>query len=370
MSDKKVLTINPSFFSLNKRATRKKRSGNDSDNTIKIKSATPKKKNDNTLKKKSILKMIRQHQEDRYKTLFEAKKKGIENKPNLVIEELDKGFKDAQIFLQNLAEKKEKEDKVKNYTLKKQPTILDSLSELQNKVTEPTLNIISNASSVPNMNLTMPSYGCLKNGILPTYRNFFNKTRSNQPTITVGGNMNNTTNMSNPIVVESKQPINISMPNLITQSGGNQSIENLSKNNKELAEKKINDSLKRISEMKQTATRLHELKKKTRSIPKRKKTVKRTYKIGKSKVLPRVSVLVSNKTLRNNISTKAQLLKQVEIPEIKRYLIKRGFIKIGSTAPTDVLRKMYEESILMCGEVQNHSPENLLYNFLNSNENL
>ena len=31
-----------------------------------------------------------------------------------------------------------------------------------------------------------------------------------------------------------------------------------------------------------------------------------SFKIGKSKVLPKVSVLVSNRTIRNNISTKKQ----------------------------------------------------------------
>jgi hypothetical protein len=83
---------------------------------------------------------------------------------------------------------------------------------------------------------------------------------------------------------------------------------------------------------------------------------------------PKISVLVSNKTIRNNITTKSQLLKQVPIQEIKKYLIKKGFIRIGSIAPNDVLRKMYETSILMCGEIQNHNPDNLLYNYLHNSE--
>jgi glyoxylate carboligase len=120
--------------------------------------------------------------------------------------------------------------------------------------------------------------------------------------------------------------------------------------------------------MKQTAAKLKDMNKRMKSVPKRKKTLRRTYKIGKSKVLPRVSVLVSNRTIRNNISTKSQLLKQVDMSEVKKYLIKRGFIKVGSSAPNDVLRKMYEEAVLMCGELQNHNPENLLYNFMNQNE--
>jgi hypothetical protein len=194
----------------------------------------------------------------------------------------------------------------------------------------------------------------LKNGNLPTYRSFVNKTRSNQPIISISGNSQSKQNIA-------QEMTNISIP----QAGGGSSIESIPKNHTDVAEQKINESLKRVTEMKQTANRLKELKRNIKSTPKRKKTLRRTYNVGKSKVLPRVSVLVSNKTIRNNTSTKSQLLKQVDISEVKKYLIKRGFIKIGSVSPNDVLRKMYEEAVLMCGEIQNHNPENLLYNFLN-----
>ena len=60
----------------------------------------------------------------------------------------------------------------------------------------------------------------------------------------------------------------------------------------------------------------------------------------------------------------AQKLKQTPIDEVKRFLTKRGFIKVGSSAPNDVLRKMHETVSLMCGEIQNYNPDNLLYNFL------
>jgi len=59
------------------------------------------------------------------------------------------------------------------------------------------------------------------------------------------------------------------------------------------------------------------------------------------------------------------MLRQIPIQEVRKYLIKKGFIKVGTTAPNDVLRKMYESVLLICGDVQNHNPENLLYNFIN-----
>jgi hypothetical protein len=78
-------------------------------------------------------------------------------------------------------------------------------------------------------------------------------------------------------------------------------------------------------------------------------------------------VLVSNKTIRKNITTKKTLLQQTSIQDIKKFLIKKGFIKVGSIAPNDVLRKMYETVNMMCGDVQNHNPDNLLYNYFNYN---
>jgi len=101
---------------------------------------------------------------------------------------------------------------------------------------------------------------------------------------------------------------------------------------------------------------------------KQKRILRRTFRLGKSKHYPNVSVLVSNKTIRNQTTTRAQLLKQVPIEEIKKTLIKKGLIKVGSTAPADVLRKMYESVLLMCGDLQNHNPDNLLYNYFNAGD--
>jgi hypothetical protein len=132
-----------------------------------------------------------------------------------------------------------------------------------------------------------------------------------------------------------------------------------------------NENLLRSSAMAQTMAKLNTIQNNERMMNKKqrqKRTIRRTYKIGKSKVLPKISVLVSNRTIRNNISTKSQLLKQVPIQDVKKFLTKRGFIKVGSTAPNDVLRKMYETASLICGDVQNHNPENLLYNFVNDDD--
>jgi hypothetical protein len=368
MSDKKTLTINPELFSFSNNTTRKKRSKNDS-NEIKIKTNAAKKKDD-TLKKRSILKMIRQHQEDRYKKLFEDNVTTKNTKITPVDNQFNKEFQEAKSFLENLTEKNKVEQSLKNHTLKNYPNnntnsmlfspTIDTLAPI------PLNNITTNVNNIPSMKintLQTPKYGCLKNGELPTYRNYMNQTRKNiqQPIITIGGNMNSNNSVS------SNAPININTnnasinPTIMSNYGGG--------NKSEHVENKINDAIDRVKQMNQTAIKLQEMKKKMKPKKmKQKKTKRRTYKIGKSKVLPKVSVLVSNKTIRNNITTKKQLLKQVSIQEVKSYLMKRGFIKVGSTAPSDVLRKMYESAVMICGEVQNHNPENLLYNYLNGGD--
>ena len=103
-------------------------------------------------------------------------------------------------------------------------------------------------------------------------------------------------------------------------------------------------------------------------LPINKKTLKRTFRIGKSLKDQKISVLVSNKTIRKEISNTDIALKQTSMIDVRRYLVKHGLIKIGSSTPPDVLRQMYESASLMCGNVVNHNSETLMYNFLNANQ--
>lgn len=370
MSEKKTLNIDPNIFSFTGgNSTRKKR--NSSNTPIKIKTPTQKKQSD-TLKKKSILKMIRQHQEDRYKNMFETKTELSAPKP--AVDSFNKDFQEAKLFLENIAEKNKQTNKLKNYTINNHPhTLPKSITNFQpiNAMAENVTNAIQTTNLNNTIKLATPTYGCLKNGTLPTYKNYMNTTQKNYPTI-IGGNANismqnpvTNNSMQNPVINNSMQNHMVSneMSNALNQSGGANNIA------ADIMKAKINNSIERINTLNESAAKLKEMKKVMRPKQKKqKKTLRRTFKIGKSKVFPRVSVLVSNKTIRNNMTTKAQLLKQTPMHEVKKYLIKRGFIKVGSTAPNDVLRQMYENSMMVCGELQNHNPDNLLYNFLNGED--
>jgi hypothetical protein len=342
MSDKKTLNIDPNVFSFTNNKSTRKRTKQTNSNGIKIKQNAPKKKDD-SLKKRSILKMIRQHQSDRYNKLFNPEPIK-QSKPVDDGSQFKNEFKEAQQFFQNLTEKTEQKTKIQNHTLKQYPCLPERSLLMHPSIPPITENIfippIQNGEEPFKIKpSTAPVYGCLKNGTLPTYRNYMNVTQKNTA------------------------PIHLPKIKELDVAAKLESVK------AEIMEQKINDSMNRIHEIKQTTEKLQQLK--MGGQPKKlkqKKTIRRTYKIGKSKVLPKVSVLVSNRTLRNNISTQSQSLKQIPIDEVKKYLMKRGFIKVGSTSPNDVLRKMYESAVLICGEVQNHNPDNLLYNFLNNNE--
>jgi hypothetical protein len=75
-------------------------------------------------------------------------------------------------------------------------------------------------------------------------------------------------------------------------------------------------------------------------------------------------VLLPTKTKRNETLNRTRDLKTVPLNEIKE-LVKQGLIRVGTTTPSEVLRQMYESMKLICGNVKNHNPENLLYNFIN-----
>lgn len=94
-----------------------------------------------------------------------------------------------------------------------------------------------------------------------------------------------------------------------------------------------------------------------------KRTIRRKYKLGKSKSANKVSILIKDRNTRKNILNAQKELKKKPLSEVKSYLHNHGLIKVGSNAPNDILRKMYEYSMLS-GEINNNSSDVLLHNYL------
>ena len=109
---------------------------------------------------------------------------------------------------------------------------------------------------------------------------------------------------------------------------------------------------------------------KTASIvkPSTTKCVKKFTSFGKSAHRRTVRVLIKNLNTQLKIEKEIKLLHTHSMETIRDYLLKRGLYKIGSSAPDDVLRKIYEESYT-AGDIENKNSEILLHNFLQIKEN-
>ena len=94
-----------------------------------------------------------------------------------------------------------------------------------------------------------------------------------------------------------------------------------------------------------------------------KKTIKRTYTLGKSKIHKKVGILIKDKNTRKRVLNAQRDIKRHGINDIKQYLRTRGLMKAGSSAPNDIIRKIYE-SAMLSGEVTNQDKDILLQNFL------
>jgi hypothetical protein len=99
------------------------------------------------------------------------------------------------------------------------------------------------------------------------------------------------------------------------------------------------------------------------------KTTKRKYTLGKSKLRKTVAVLIKDRGTRKRVLAAQKDLKRKSINDIKTYLRDHNLIKIGSNAPNEVIRKLYE-SAMLAGEIMNSNADTLLHNFSKNDKEL
>jgi hypothetical protein len=247
-----------------------------------------------------------------------------------------------------------------------------------------------------NTILPTPDYGCMKNGTSPTFRQWSGQ----QPGIqrktqrmnvryspNVYGNSGGDGGGSRNYQLETEQPHQMpnyqvpqSQPTYYQEPVLSQSayIPELSPPSREPSffppiltamEKESRERAREINEQLRLQQMMREREEEDNkheekmggNLGKRKKTIRRKLHTGK--INDRVSILIPNKTIRNRFHNSTQKLHQTSIQEIRKFLLKRGFIKVGSSAPTEILRKMYEDLHMLGGEVQNMNGENIVYNF-------
>ena len=98
-----------------------------------------------------------------------------------------------------------------------------------------------------------------------------------------------------------------------------------------------------------------------------KQTITKKYKLGKTPGSNVVGVLIKNSDTRRRVQEEHGVLRRESIVEIRKYLHAHGLIKVGSDAPPDVLRNIYE-SAKLTGEISNTNKHVMLHNFMKSED--
>ena len=306
MEQRKSIQIHEDFFSYgkSKNKTAKNRASSGDVKIRQPKSSANTTIKGNQLKRQSLLRMLRGHQEQRYQE--QLKEQYTNSQP------VANDFQQASAFLSSIRD-------IDNAP----PPIVQN--------SQPATSVHMH-SSVPRLN-DVPKFGCLKNGTLPTYRMVQQQTQPiynqyvprpvpvPQPVLPV---------QQNPIQTHTAQSMNIA------PTDESRALSEFNKNYKQKL-----------------------------SPGKYRKTYKRKYNVGKHKAGKQVGVLVANKKVRANTTLKIQTLKQTPLSDIRKFLVKEGFIRVGAQTPETVLRRMYESIKLLCGSVKNTNADNLLYNYFN-----
>ena len=395
----KQISINPDLFSIGK--TRKKREKKQKSDKAPLISP-------NVLKNK-LLKRIKEHKiketeglDNNKKKLPQANTTASVSKPNLVdLSDYTDEFNDSINYLQTLSKQKKENDEKVNVERNKQKMKDDlerrTLKNYQSILSSPTL---ASSSNLPHVNIELPEelkqqlidvnttqfvmnalnsqvtaqapivlsqpykvdnglpYGCLKNGIKPSYKEW-NKTQRNMVvtnpnlSVVIDSNVsereNRLQNLKNKIK-EKQMVISNTNTNTITTEQENQVV--------------IEENVKTPDNRPETvATNVESIK----QILKR--TIRKKYTLGKTKNNRTVGILIKDRNTRKQVLTAQRELKKKSVNDIKTYLKDHNLIKVGSNAPNDVLRKMYESSML-AGEITNSNSDTLLHNLLKDDKEL
>jgi hypothetical protein len=92
------------------------------------------------------------------------------------------------------------------------------------------------------------------------------------------------------------------------------------------------------------------------------KIEKRPIKIGKSKKNRTVQIWIACNKTRKQKAEDHDSIRKTNLTTVKNYLKNNRLIKVGSTAPTNLIRQIYENA-KSYGDVVNENKQNLLYNF-------
>lgn len=402
----KTISINPSLFTIGSKTKKNKEKKEKPKNVPLI--------SPNVLKNK-LLKRIKEHKQKESKNtdknISNANIISSQNKINSEsthLESYSDEFNDSINYLQTLSKQKkineekinyekrkqkQKEDlerkTVKNYKEMNELSVnqnvqIDLPEELQ-QITPFQVEDIPAISSNTNMYDPVP-YGVLKNGSKPTYRNW-TKTQKSQfvtnpnSALTIEGidlNKNNSERerrlgllrkkFKQKEMIENAKVVE-QLPNQMEKTITESNTEKIQFNVESLnTNEKITEDIMMTQNLIQAPTNIINQSMEINSLDDSvinkkitKKIIKTKYTLGKSKIKNLVSILIKDRGTRKKILTAQKDLKKKSIQDIKNYLRDHNLIKIGSNAPNDVIRKLYE-SAMLAGEITNNNTEILLHN--------
>jgi hypothetical protein len=371
----KTIQINPTLFNVGGSFSKTKKNREKKQKPIISPLIAP-----NALKNR-LLKRIKEHKRDEL-TDFTDNKKNTISDIGIYTDE----FNDSIEYLKSLSTIKKNEENQHKKTMKNPQTLvsvphvqLDLPDILKEEVPHA---VISHSEPPISLNYSSgsdPPYGCLKGGSKPTYR-LWNTTQKNRevsnPNLSLVVNQPTHNNdserekrlsiLKEKIKMKQQERVN---DNIVMNTNLIQINETTPKeisfpitlqndNNFEPFENKIVHPVK--EELIQKYKEEDEIGSSRRLI---KKTIRRKYTLGKSKIHKKVGILIKDRNTRKNVLNAQKDLRKKPINDVKLYLRDHALLKVGSNAPNDVIRKIYE-SAMLAGEITNNNQDTMLHNFL------
>jgi len=305
-------------------------------------------------------------------------------------------FNDSINYLQSLSKQKKMEDEkilyekqrlkrreeLQNTTLKNYHSSPFVYNDLPDDLKEPLVTVDTSKLQINNLNPidlrykvdSVVPYGVLKGGIKPTMREWsktFKNREVNTPTskpsiIPISGNSERENKLN-----ALKEKIKVKQQQLLEKTNVAPSIAIISSNINNNTTQINNDNNNHSTYVKTNninTNNIHDRQPET-NITKQicKKTIRRKYTLGKSKIKKTVGILLKDRNTRKKVIVAQKDLKQKSINDVKKYLRDHHLIKIGSNAPNDVLRKLYE-SAMLTGEINNNNKDTMLHNFMQNKQ--
>ena len=268
--------------------------------------------------------------------------------------------------------------------------------------------LFSNEPSV-SINMPMmaePKWGCLKGGTKPTFRTLHNKTLravtgnnavTHQEPLIIEPNDSNAIRLNlnpsqsqeleynppNPAIITDMSTTTVTATEMSGESSGGggggggcgvePSAESAAAATSDIIDSMYGVRKQRLDEYRrehiENAIKMQEPDIKIRET--KQHVVTKKYKLGKyvNRNGPVIGVLIKNRQTQHSIEKKRRELRHIPLRTITARLHKKNLLKVGSAAPPDILRELYENAVF-AGDIENDGDGILLHNFLSTNEQI